>query len=348
MHDVEKRSEMILEAIVSEYIANGDPVGSRTLSKKKDIGLSAASIRNIMSDLTELGYITQPHVSAGRIPTDRGYRLYVDSIMGHGETDIDEYATIEFMIRAAGLDIRDLLRQSSSVLAGFSKQAGVVTAGPVVEQTFKTIEFIKVARDKILVVLISTTGFVQNKMIYDEDNIDQQTLESYGRMLNDMLKDLDLRQAKERIEQELAQEKPKVDAMLAKTLRLGHIILSQDATREIYIQGQTNILDEPEFAQVEKLKALLMTLEEKSNLLKILDKTLKADGIQIFIGSEHGLDNLDTCSIVAYPIRTKDSVVGSIGVIGPKRMNYQMVVPLVDTTARILTGLLKKIIEKVA
>jgi heat-inducible transcriptional repressor len=346
MDGLERRSEKILEAIVSEYIASGDPVGSRTLSRRKEIGLSAASIRNIMSDLTESGYIMQPHVSAGRVPTDLGYRLYVDTILSNRGPVPVEFATVQWLLKDAGLDVSDLLRQSSTVLAGLSKQAGVVSTSPVDDQTFKTIELIKVSQDRILVVLISTTGFAQNKMIYDEDNIDQETLESYGRMLNDMLKDLDLRQARERIEKELAQEKTKVDAILAKTLRLGHIILSQHLFREIYIQGQTNILGEPEFSQVEKLKALLITFEEKSNLLKILDKTLETEGIQIFIGSEHGLNDLETCSIVAYPIRTKETVVGSISVIGPKRMNYEKVVPLVDTTARILTRLLKKIIEK--
>jgi heat-inducible transcriptional repressor len=345
MQGLEKRSEQILKAITWEYILTGEPVGSRTLSKKEHIGISAASIRNIMSDLTESGYIMQPHVSAGRVPTDRGYRFYVDTIAQPQELGWDEQATIESLIQAAGLDVRDVLRQSSSVLAGLSKQAGVVTSTAAVEQTFKTIEFIKIADDRILVVLVSTSGLVQNKIIFDEDGINQEALESYSRMLNDMLKDLDLREARERIEHELALEKTKVDAMLAKVLRLGHIILSHQATREIFIEGQTNILDEPEFAQIETLKAILVTFEEKSNLLKILDKTLEARGIQIFIGSEHGLDEIETCSIVTYPIRTAEAVLGSIGVIGPKRMNYQKVVPLVDTTARILTRLLKRIIE---
>jgi heat-inducible transcriptional repressor len=345
MQALAKRAEQILKAITWEYILTGEPVGSRTLSRKEHIDLSAASIRNIMSDLTESGYIMQPHVSAGRVPTDRGYRFYVDTIAQHQELGWDEQATIESLIKAAGLDVRDVLRQSSSVLAELSKQAGVVTATPAAEQTFKTIEFIKIADDRILVVLVSTSGMVQNKVIFDEDGIDQDTLEKYSRMLNDMLKDLDLREAREKIELELATEKTRVDAMLAKVLRLGHIILSHQATREIFIEGQSNILDEPEFAQIETLKAILVTFEEKSNLLKILDKTLEARGIQIFIGSEHGLDEIETCSIVAYPIRTAEAVLGSIGVIGPKRMNYQKVVPLVDTTARILTRLLKRIVE---
>ncbi len=346
MFSLEKRSERILEALISEYIATGDPVGSRTLSKNKDIGLSAASIRNIMSDLTEYGYITQPHTSAGRIPTDLGYRHYVNSILGVRDTKPGDYAEIESLIKSAGPDVRDVLRQSSLVLAGLSKQAGVVSSGPAKEQTFKTIEFIKVARERILVVLISASGFVQTKTIFDEDDIDQQTLEMYGRMLNDMLKDLDLQQAKVRIEKELALEKTRVDALLAKTLKMGHIVLSQSGPREVFIQGQTNILSDPEFSQIEKLKALLQAFEEKSNLLKILDKTLRAEGIQIFIGSEHGLQDLDVCTIIAYPIRTSDTVVGSIGVIGPKRMNYQKVVPLVDATARVLTKILGKIIER--
>ncbi len=182
-------------------------------------------------------------------------------------------------------------------------------------------------------------------MIYDEDGIKQETLESYSRMLNDMLKDLDLRQARERIEQELKKEKTLVDVVLAKVLRLGQTILSDDPSRELFIEGQSNILDEPEFAQIERLRALLTTFEQKSNLLKILDKTLEAQGVQILIGSEHGLDSIESCSIVAYPIHAQKIPLGSIAVIGPKRMDYQKVISVVDTTALILTRLLKKLVE---
>jgi len=346
MADLEVRSEKILAAIISEYMITGEPVGSRTVSKKRDIGLSAATIRNIMSDLTDRGYIAQPHVSAGRVPTDLGYRFFVDSILSPVELDAQEQSSIEFLIKSAGLDIRDVMRQCSHVLAELSRHAGVVTSTPAAEQTFKTIDFIKVTDDRILVVLVSTSGLVQSKMIFDEDQIDQQTLESYSRRLNRMLRDLDLRQARERIEQELTTERTKVDAMLSKVLRLGQLILTQGHPRELFIEGQANILAEPEFAQIEKLKAVLLTFEEKSNLLKILDKTLEARGIQIFIGSEHGVDEMESCSIVAYPLRTEETVLGSIGVVGSKRMNYQKVVTLVDVTARILTRHLKGIIER--
>ncbi|MGO9119356.1 MAG: heat-inducible transcriptional repressor HrcA [Desulfomonilaceae bacterium] len=341
----EKRYEKILQTIIAEYIATGEPVGSRTISKRSDIGLSAASIRNIMSDLTESGYITQPHVSAGRIPTDLGYRYYVDTRVGLGQVDLKEQAAIESLLSSAVADLRDLLRRSSWILAGLSKQAGIVAAAAVAEQTFKAIEFIKVADDRVLVVLVSTGGSVQNRLIYDEDGIKQETLESYSRMLNDMLKDLDLRQARERIEQELKKEKTLVDVVLAKVLRLGQTILSDDPSRELFIEGQSNILDEPEFAQVERLRALLTTFEQKSNLLKILDKTLEAQGVQILIGSEHGLDSIESCSIVAYPIHAHEIALGSIAVIGPKRMDYQKVISVVDTTALILTRLLKKLVE---
>jgi heat-inducible transcriptional repressor len=341
----ESRYEKILRTIISEYIATGEPVGSRTISKRSDIGLSAASIRNVMSDLTESGYIMQPHVSAGRIPTDLGYRFYVDTAVEPGLLSRGERAAVESLVSVAVVDFRDLMRRSSIVLADLSKQAGVVAAVGLVEQTFKTIELIKVADDRILVVLVSTSGFVQNRLIYDEDGVKQDTLERYSRMLNDMLKDLDLRQARERIEQELKMEKTQVDAVLAKVLRLGYAILSEDTFREIFIEGQSNILDEPEFAQVERLRALLETFEEKSRLLKILDKALQAKGVQILIGSEHGLDEIESCSIIAYPIRTELAAVGSIAVIGPKRMNYQRVVSVVDTTGVVLTRLLKRLIE---
>lgn len=344
MGRLENRSEQILSAIVSEYVATGEPVGSRTLSKKREIGLSAASIRNIMSDLTDSGFITQPHVSAGRVPTDLGYRFYVDVLLRPGKLETEEEAMIETLLGNAGLDIRDVLRKSSGVLAGFSRQAGVV-ASPPADYTFKSIDFIKVAEDKILVVLVSTEGIIHNKIIFDEDGIKQETLERYSRMLCDMLKDLDLRQARERLENELNLERTRVDAMLAKVLRLGHSILTVGATREVFIEGQINILEDPEFAHIEKLKAVLVAFEEKSNFLKILDKTLQARGIQILIGSEHGVGELDTCSIVAYPIRTKESYLGSIAVVGPKRMDYQKVVPVVSVTARIIMKIVKRIVE---
>jgi heat-inducible transcriptional repressor len=345
MAALEHRSGKILHAIIAEYITTGEPVGSRTVARKADIGLSAASIRNVMCDLTEWGYIMQPHVSAGRIPTDRGYRFFVDGLASTGPADLEERAAIESLIHSAGLDIRDLLRRSSSVLAGLSRQAGVVAAAAAEEQTFKTIEFITVSEDRILVVLVSSSGYIQSKMIHDEVGTDQETLERYSRMLTDMLKDLDLRQARERIEQELRHEKTQVDAILAKALRLGHVILSYDAVREIFIEGQCNILDEPEFAQIATLKAVLATFEEKSHLLKILDRTLEAQGVQILIGSEHGLDEIGSCSIVAYPIRAQATPLGSIAVVGPKRMNYQRVVRLVETTAQVMNHLVKKIVE---
>ncbi|MEW6139320.1 MAG: heat-inducible transcriptional repressor HrcA [Thermodesulfobacteriota bacterium] len=342
---LEQRSEKVLRTIVTEYISTGEPVGSRTVAKRGGFGLSAASVRNIMSDLTDMGLISQPHVSAGRVPTDLAYRLYVDSLLKNYIVDDRYRETIERLLKDVGLDPRDVLRQSSLVLAGLSRQAGVVTTSPLRDQTFKTIEFIKAAEDRILVVLVSTSGFVQNKIIYDEDNISQETLESFGRMLDDMLKDLDLLEARERIERELLTEKVEFNLALLKALRMSHSILSQDDTREVFIGGQSNILLDPEFSEIKKLKAVLTTFEEKTKLLKLLDKTLQAEGIQVFIGSEHGLDEIENCSVVAYPIRVGDSVVASIGVVGPKRMNYSVVVPLVDTTARILTQLLRTVVE---
>ncbi len=345
MGGLEPRSEIILNAIVSEYIQSGEPVGSRTVSKKFSVGLSAATIRNIMGDLTELGFIEQPHVSAGRIPTDLGYRVYVDRLLSTQAITSDNEASIESSFKNAGLDVRDILRHSSLVLAEWSHQAGVSICSPVDEQTFKTIEFIKISSDRILVVLVSTTGLVQNKVIYDEDNVDQDTLETYGRQMNEMLENLDLRQARERIEQELTQEKTKFDAMLAKTLRLGHIVLSENSLGEIFVEGQTNIVDDPEFSQIDNLKAVLITFEHKSALLRILDRTLRAQGIQVFIGSEHGLDQIKSCSIVAYPLRAERVVVGCIGVLGPKRMDYRKVVPIVDATATAITRVFRKYIE---
>jgi len=345
MQNLEKRSERILSVIVTEYINSGEPVGSRTISKRRDIALSAASIRNIMSDLTDLGYIMQPHVSSGRVPTDLGYRFYVNTLLKTRPGLPQEQLGIESALNSYDWNFKSLLKQSSSVLAGFCKQASVAASTLQVEESFKTIEFIKISDDRILVILVSTAGTVQNKIIYDEDSIKQDTLERYSRILNDILKDLDLHQARQRIEKELATEKAQFDKMLAKALKLCHVILSMNDLREVFVNGQINILDEPEFAQIEKLKSILSTFEDKSRLLSILDKTLMAEGIQIIIGSENEIDEMEPCSLVAYPIKTEGKVVGSIGVIGPKRMNYGRVIAVVDSTAQIVTQLMKKVVE---
>jgi heat-inducible transcriptional repressor len=172
-----------------------------------------------------------------------------------------------------------------------------------------------------------------------------ETLERYSRMVADMLRDLDLEQARERIEEELAKGKNKVDAILSKTLRLSRTILSQGSDREIFIEGRSNIIDEPEFSEIELVKALLATLEDRAKLLKILDKTLAADGIEIMIGAEHGLNEIESCSIIAYPIRAENQVLASISVIGPKRMNYGKIVPIVITTGKVLSRLLRNVVE---
>jgi heat-inducible transcriptional repressor len=342
MHDLEPRAQDILEAIVTEYLSTGDPVGSRTISKKLQSSLSPASVRNVMSDLTDMGLIKQPHVSAGRVPTDSAIRFYVDTIMRSHIKLSEDSKQIESMINIYDANMRDILRRASSVLAELSRQAGVVTTPAALEQTFKTIDFIKVAGDKILVILVSTTGFVLNKLIYDKDGVDQETLERYSRIINDMLKDLDLRQARRKIEMELATEKTMVDAMLTKTLRMGHAVLSVRDEGEIFIEGQTHFLDDPEFAQVEKLKAVLITFEEKNKLLNILEQILDTDSLKILVGEEHGLREMESCSIVAYPVRTDESVAGIVAVVGPKRMNYQKIGGLVYNTGLALGNVLKR------
>lgn len=348
MAALEPRAEKILQEIVNEYITTGEPVGSRTVSRKGNVGLSAASVRNIMCDLTESGYITQPHISAGRIPTDMGYRVYVNGLMNARPLPAQERDRIISALKAEPWGNRDLFKQSSAILAGISRQAGLAAATGVADQTFKTIEFIKIADDRVLVILVSSTGSVQSKVIYDENRIQQETLDRYSRQLSDHLKDLTLEEARERIQQEFVSERAQLDAVLLKTLRLCHLILSSYDSKEIFIDGQTNILDDPEFAQIEKLKAILLSFEDKGRLLSLLHKTLKTDGIQILIGQEHGLDEFESCAVVAYPIRSEEKVIGGIGVIGPKRMNYRKVISVVDTTAQVITGLMKKSVENLS
>jgi heat-inducible transcriptional repressor len=346
MERLDPRSETILKTIVREYISLGEPIGSRTVSRSKGVSLSPASVRNIMTDLTESGYIAQPHVSAGRVPTDKAYRFYVDDILALGipEQPVEREA-IYSIIQAVGLDRRDVFKKSSSLLAGLSRQAGVVSPTPARNSRFKSIQFIKVSDERILVILESSGGATQHKLILDEDGLNQDTLDTYSRIVSDLLQDLNLSEARDKLKRELELEKNRMDALMSKVMGVGYELLSNEDHRDLFIEGTANMLVEPEFLNVEHLKAVLITFEEKSNLLKILDKTMDAEGVQVYIGSELGLENMEPCAVVAYPIRVSGSVVGAIAVIGPKRMQYGKIVALVDTTAQALTRFIAKIVE---
>jgi len=338
------RARGILFAIVDDFLRTGIPIGSRTISKKKGIDVSPATIRNIMSDLEESGLLAQPHTSAGRVPTDRALRFYVDSLVEIKDISEDEERQIIGSINPANMELRDMVRETSRVLAKISHYASVVMTPRFTDNIFKYIDFIKLSDNRILIILVSQTGMIHNKIIFDDADMSADKLGWMARYLNDILADLTLHEVRRKILEEMRNEKNLYDSLLMRALSISKEVVEDEIKgEEIFVEGSTYVFDYPEFADIEKMKQLFETFENKHNLLKLLDKVAKAEGIKIFIGSESRINCMSGCALIASPYRRGDQILGSIGVIGPTRMNYERVIPIVNFTANLINTILDDI-----
>jgi heat-inducible transcriptional repressor len=335
------RDRKILQAVIMDYIQTGEPVGSRTISKKYKMDLSPATIRNVMSDLEDMGFLIQPHASAGRIPTDHAFRYYVDSILQIRKLSRFDQGRIDQSFHNESLDKNELMKKASSLLSLLSKQAGVVLAPRFVSNVFKHIEFISLRENKILVIIVSQTGDVQNKIIDSDEQMVQDDLEKYGRYLTEFMGGLTLGEAKKKIVEEMNKEKVLFDKLAYRALQLSQKALQGEEEGDLYIEGQTNIIQSPEFTDLSKMRDLLLAFEQKTKLVRLLDKVLSTHGIQIFIGSENELNEMKGCSIVAAPYTRDNFTLGTLGVIGPTRMDYSRIIPIVDYTADLVGKILE-------
>lgn len=335
-----QRDQSILKIIIKDYINNGEPVGSRTVAKQSDLNLSPATIRNVMADLEEMGLLHQPHTSAGRVPTEKGLRLFVDTLLDRQALSLPEQEEINSTYEACRADISQLMRGTCRILSAFSRYTGIVMAPPLQETIFKRIEFIRIKRDQILVIFVAASGFVQNRVVEMDVDLSQDELDKITNYLNDLLIGLPLRAVREQIVEEMRREKMAYDELLQKALQLGGEAVEAREERDLYIEGQTNILDEPAFADVERMKDLFKAFEEKSLLVKLLDRSMKAQGVQVLFGSECGVAGIEGCSLITSTYGQPGRFLGILGVIGPMRMNYSHVIPVVDYTAKLLTDIL--------
>ncbi|HXZ34446.1 MAG TPA: heat-inducible transcriptional repressor HrcA [Thermodesulfobacteriota bacterium] len=339
-----ERDRKVLQAIIRDYIQTAQPVGSRIISKKYQMGLSPATIRNVMADLEEMGFLLQPHTSAGRVPTDRAYRFYVDTILNLRRLTPEERAQIETsLIPEEVQDVNEIMKRASHLLSLLSRQTGVVLAPRFGSKIFKHIEFITMREKRILVIIVSQTGEVQNKIIEADEEISQDELDRYSKYLTEIMGGLSLAEAKNRIMEELKNEKVLFDKLMFRALQLSQKALEDEGEGNLYIDGKTNIMQSPEFADMEKIQSLLQTFEEKTKIVKLLDKALSVQGIQIFIGAENELNEMVNCSVVTAPYSRENYTLGTLGVIGPTRMDYSSIIPIVDYTARILGRILENI-----
>jgi len=336
------RNRAVLNAIVQDYIETAEPVGSKAISKKRGIHLSPATIRNIMADLEEIGLITQPHISAGRVPTEKGLRFYVNSILEIRPLAESEKRRINSYLRESSQEVDELLKTTSKMLAVITEQAAVVSRPKSSAAVFKHIEFIKLRDHLILTVLVTQSGLVQNKVIEIEEVLSQAELDHLTQYLNELLSDLTLDQLKEKVLQEMKKDKEDFDALVAKALEISQKALPAETEGEVYIEGQTNLMRYPEFSHIEKLRKLFKAFEEKSILLRLLERSIQSSGIQIFIGSESQINEMEGCSVITAPYTQGDHPVGTLGVIGPTRMNYNRVIPVVDYTAKVVSRILEK------
>lgn len=341
--DLSQRAKLVLASVVAKYIATAEPVGSRTISKLDSVEVSPATIRNVMVDLEEMGYLSQPHVSAGRVPTTNGLRFYVDSILELD--DLDEHAKAVIRMQLADTreqDISEVFKSTSRALSMISKQASLVAAPNPEQEVFRHMEFVLLAPGLILVVLVSMSGGVQNRVIEAEDDLNQEDLDKFTRYLNELLKDLSLSQVKHKVVQEMAQEKNRFDKVLSRALSLGQKAVAAPMAGDLYIDGQVNLLGQPEFSDVARLRGIFQAFEEKSTLLRLLEKAMTAGGVRLLIGSESELAGLEGLSVVTSSYGDSESPLGALGVIGPTRMDYSVVIPMVDFTARLVSRILEQ------
>lgn len=335
---LDDRGAQVLRLVIEDYIETAEPVGSRTVSKKIAQTLSPATIRNIMADLEEMGYLVQPHTSAGRIPTGAGFRYYVNHLLERRQLARSDRDTLGRMAGGGGTSADDLVRQASRSLSALSRQACVVVVSRFTHQPLRSLSLLRSSSDRILLVTVLQGGWVQHRVIEGETDLTSEELEKMNGYLNELAVGLTLPQLRRKILDEMRREKARCDRILRRALQLGSRALADAVPGEVFVEGRANILEQPEFTEdVQKLKRILRAFEEKSVIVRLLDRALDMAAIQVSIGPENPVEGLPDISVVASGYHQGEAAMGGIGLIGPVRMDYSRVIPLVEYTARLLS-----------
>ena len=330
------RAQTLLKALVERYIADGQPVGSRALSKISGLDLSPATIRNIMSDLEEMGYVASPHTSAGRVPTPRGYRIFVDTLLT--VQHIDEHS-VEARMRLPSQQPQKLIANAAQMLSSLSQFAGVVLS-PRRESVFQQIEFLRLSEKRILLVIVDPRGDVQNRLLLtDADYTPSQLIQS-ANYINQNYGGLSFDDVRLRLTGELRQLRDDMGRLMQAAVEAGSEAM-EDQSDDMVISGERNLLSVADLSSnMTSLRQMFDMFEQKTGLMQLLDVSSKATGVQIFIGGESNLVPMDEMSVVTAPYEVNGKIVGTLGVIGPTRMAYERVIPIVDITAKLLSNAL--------
>lgn len=341
-----ERSRAILRHVVEAYVETGSPVGSRTISSRLGLKLSPATIRKVMADLEECGLLYAPHTSAGRLPTETGLQLVVNGLLEFGDLTEGERIQIETKCAASGLGLSEIFREASTLLSGLSHCAGLVMA-PNVELILKHIEFISLGPGRVLVVLVSDSGLVENRVIDVPLGMPASSLVEASNYLAAKLVGRTLVNTRDQVRSEIKEHRVALDELTKRVVEAGLATWSDTETGNdgvLIVRGQANLLEDVVAVDdIERIRSLFMALETKEAFLRLLEATEGAEGVQIFIGSENELFGLAGCATIVAPILRdgQEKIIGAIGVIGPTRINYSRIVPMVDYTARIISQLLE-------
>ena len=338
---VSERAQHFLKTLIERYIRDGQPIGSRTLAKDAGMDLSPATIRNVMSDLEDVGLIASPHTSAGRIPTLEGYRVFVDSLLTLQPVNESEVDKIRSQLQLEG-NSAEMMQSVSQLLSGITRMAGVVTLPKREQTSFRQIEFLPLSGDQVLAILVTHQGEVHNRIIRVEREMSRSQLEQAANYLNHTFNGEEMERVRARLLQDMQDTRQHMDNLMHQAVKMaGQVVEDAEAKGDCVIAGQTNLMGFDELASMDRLRQLFEAFTEKNQIIHLLDGFMGADGVQIFLGGESGYKLFDGCSLVTAPYQVDDQVVGVLGVIGPTRMAYDRVVPLVDVTAKLLGAALK-------
>lgn len=338
---LDQRAQYLLKILIERYLREGNPVGSRTLSRDLEQGLSPATIRNVMADLEEMGLVQSPHTSAGRIPTEHGLRFFVDSLLQIDPLDETEVSTFQQKL-PPGMETTELMESASKILSDVTRLAGVVMLPRKEHRRLSHIEFVPLSERRVLVILVISDEEVQNRIISVERDYSAAELQRAGNYLTEQFVGREIEEVRQAIIDEMRDDRQTMDQMMVAAIQMADQTFRTGEREDYVVAGQTNLMDVAELADTRKLRQIFDAFNEKQQILQLLDGALTADGIKIFIGHESDYTIFKDCSVVTAPYQVEGEQVGVLGVIGPTRMAYDRVIPVVDLTAKLLGSALNQ------
>lgn len=338
-----ERAQHLLKTLVQYYIREGQPVGSTTLLKESRLELSSATVRNVIADLERLGLVQSPHTSAGRIPTVEGYRMFIDNLLTVQPMEDSDVESLKEQFDPTA-ETKVLVESASSMLSALTRMAGVVMLPNREQLHIQHIEFLPLSDKRVLAIMVFEKGEVQNRIIYVEKNYTQQELVHISNCLNAELVGKDIALVRKSLLNQMREAKESMNRIMLNAIEMAQKVFESDDTEkhDFVMAGESNLMKYEDMADIARLRQLFEAFDEKRGILQLLDKSLNAPGIQIFIGSESGYHALDECSVITTPYSDGENVLGALGIIGPTRMAYDRVIPIVDVTAKLLGALMKE------